>query len=454
VPFCRCDDPEKYDVASGDIVVARTGATTGKSYLIGTVPEPAVFASYLIRVRTAPAASPSYVAAYMQSPAYWQQITTVSKGTAQPGANASILGELTLPLPPLAEQRRIAAKLEDLLTRGRRAKNTLDAIPPLLETLRRSILAAAFRGDLTAEWREKHPDVEPADRLLARIHAERRKKWEEAELARLRAKGKAPTDDRWKEKYREPEPIDASELPELPEAWAWASLESITDAERGIPYGIVLTGEEDPSGTPTVRCGDIKAFCIDIAGLKRVRGDIVAEYQRTRLEGGEVLLAIRGTVGATAVATPAMKGMNISREVAMIPPLGGQDSRMLMYCLASPEAQARLLKHVKGVAQSGINLSDLRTLPVPIVPVHEQAALNVAIDRALGGVARLVAQHARAVASLPQFDAAILAKAFRGELVLQDPDDEPAEVILARLKAAMASAKQAGTKRALRKPRP
>jgi type I restriction enzyme S subunit len=123
----------------------------------------------------------------------------------------------------LREQRRIVAKLDALTERSRRAKAALDAIPPLIEKFKQSVLAAAFRGDLTADWRAAHPDVEPASELFKRIRVERRRRWEEAELAKLTAKGKAPTDDRWKAKYEEPEAVDASELPELPRSWCWAS---------------------------------------------------------------------------------------------------------------------------------------------------------------------------------------------------------------------------------------
>ena len=125
---------------------------------------------------------------------------------------------------PLNEQRRIVAKLEALQARSRRAREALDAVPPLLEKLRQSILAAAFRGDLTKDWRAKHKDVEPASKLLERIRAERRKKWEEAELAKMKAKGKAPKGDEWKAKYKEPEPVDATGLPELPEGWCGVEL--------------------------------------------------------------------------------------------------------------------------------------------------------------------------------------------------------------------------------------
>src|SRR5690606_23092422 len=83
-------------------------------------------------------------------------------------------------VPPLNEQRRIVSKIEALTVRSRRAKEALDAVPTLLDKLRQSILASAFRGDLTADWRAKHPDEEPASVLLERIRAERRRRWEEA----------------------------------------------------------------------------------------------------------------------------------------------------------------------------------------------------------------------------------------------------------------------------------
>ncbi len=115
---------------------------------------------------------------------------------------------------------------------------------------------------------------------------------------------------------------------------------------------------------------------------------------------------------------------------------------MLMYCLASPETQARLLKHVKGVAQSGINLSDLRTLPVAVPPPGEQAALVIAIEHALGTLSRAGVCQAESSSALVRLEAACLAKAFRGELASQDPGDEPAEALLARLRAGESTAER------------
>ena len=123
--------------------------------------------------------------------------------------------DLELPLPPLAEQQRIVAKIEALQERSRRAREALSEVGPLLEQFRQSVLAAAFRGDLTADWRAAHPNVEPASELLHRIRAERRRRWEQAELVKYEAKGQKPPKN-WKEKYKEPEPVDDSDLAQTP----------------------------------------------------------------------------------------------------------------------------------------------------------------------------------------------------------------------------------------------
>ena len=125
VPWCECDSKSAREaqLQSGDIVFARTGATTGKSFLIRDCPSGAIFASYLIRVRVGENVDPSYVSHFFQTPEYWAQITSSARGVAQPGVNATTLKAIKIPLAPLAEQRRIAAILEraDALRTKRRA---------------------------------------------------------------------------------------------------------------------------------------------------------------------------------------------------------------------------------------------------------------------------------------------------------------------------------------------
>jgi len=118
-----------------------------------------------------------------------RQLLEMRRGATKAGLGLDDIRRVDVGFPPLPEQRRIVAKIEALQERSRAAREALDAIPPLLDRFRQSVLAAAFRGDLTADWRANNPDVEPASVLLERIRIERRRRWEEAQLAKLKAKG-------------------------------------------------------------------------------------------------------------------------------------------------------------------------------------------------------------------------------------------------------------------------
>lgn len=124
VPYCSCPDVDlsRYSLKIGDIVFTRTGATTGKSYLIRECPPNAVFASYLIRIRPNAKVDPRYLAYFFDTPDYWGQVALRAQGAGQPGINASKLKELSIPLPPLPEQKRIAAILDqaDAIRRKRK----------------------------------------------------------------------------------------------------------------------------------------------------------------------------------------------------------------------------------------------------------------------------------------------------------------------------------------------
>jgi type I restriction enzyme S subunit len=114
IPFCKATDQEEKEnsLAPGDIVFARTGATTGKSFLVRNCPERAVFASYLIRVRPSDQIDAVYLSKFFQSENYWSQIRKSARGAAQQGVNSTVLKELNVPFPPLEEQRRIAAIID------------------------------------------------------------------------------------------------------------------------------------------------------------------------------------------------------------------------------------------------------------------------------------------------------------------------------------------------------
>lgn len=149
VPTCAIDEAneEKKRLQSDDIVIARTG-NTGKSFLVKSPPR-AVFASYLLRVRSYGDAMPQYLKAFFGCDSYWRQIIDSTMGTVQPNVNASRLGNLEVPLPPLTEQKRIVAILNQQLAAVDHAKKAADERLETAHDLRRVLLAETFHQGLT-----------------------------------------------------------------------------------------------------------------------------------------------------------------------------------------------------------------------------------------------------------------------------------------------------------------
>ena len=118
VPYCDISEgnKNKYLLQNNDILIARTGGTIGKTYLVKNIMKQAVFASYLIRAIPSLHANSEYIKLFMDSPLYWEQLKNFSMGTGQPNVNGQSLNKLKIPLPPLAEQMRIVSKVEELMT--------------------------------------------------------------------------------------------------------------------------------------------------------------------------------------------------------------------------------------------------------------------------------------------------------------------------------------------------
>ena len=168
VPYCKIDDKSKskYSLSFGDIVVARIGATTGKSYMIIDEVD-AVYASYLIRVsiQRKELLRSKYLYYFLQCPSYWRQITELSSGIAQPGVNGNKLKTLQLPIPEVKEQDIIVDYLDRLLPVERQAKESAEQVIAQIDTMKKSILSRAFRGELGTN----DPSDESAEELLKRI---------------------------------------------------------------------------------------------------------------------------------------------------------------------------------------------------------------------------------------------------------------------------------------------
>lgn len=285
-------------------------------------------------------------------------------------------------VPPRAEQTRIADHLDTLLARVEACRERLDRVPAILKRFRQSVLAAATSGELTRDWRKERSGT-----------------------------------------------LDT-------ESWVSTKLVDLCVASRAITYGVIKLGEEAPSGVPCLRTSNVRWLRIDTEGMKRIAPALCAEFGRTVLQGGEVLVNVRGTLGGVAVVDSTMRGWNISREVAVVPlDQKRVNPHFLAFWIGSDDRQRWLSKVEKGVAYTGINIEDLRTLPVSVPPLEEQLEIVGRVQAFLEAADELERRHAKIAGVTAPLTPSLLAKAFRGELVPQDPNDEPAAALLARIAA-------------------
>ena len=184
VPFCEIDKKAlcNYLLEKDDIVIARTGGTVGKSFIISDNPVVAVFASYLIRIKPIRGLYIPYIAAYLESPCYWRQLTNATSGTGQPNVNGQSLSHLLVPIPPSNEQKRILAEVNSLnphLQKYTATQGRLDTLnKSLKDSLKKSVLQEAIQGRLVPQ----NPSDEPVSVLLEHVLKERQKLLKEGAL--------------------------------------------------------------------------------------------------------------------------------------------------------------------------------------------------------------------------------------------------------------------------------
>ncbi|MBX3221910.1 MAG: restriction endonuclease subunit S [Labilithrix sp.] len=422
---------ERYGLRQGDVLICE-GGEPGRAAIWDGRTSDMKFQKALHRVRPHATLLPEWLVYRLWHDAQAGRLSSYFTGTTIKHFTGTSLARYELPLPPLNEQRRIVAKLEALQARSRRAREALGAVPPLLEKLRQSILAAAFRGDLTKDWRAKNKDVEPASKLLERMRTERRKKWEQAELAKMKAKGKPPTDDKWKAKYKEPAPVETGGLAELPDGWCWVSIETAGDVLLGRRRAAqeYVAGQDGRVMRPYVRVANVKEDRLELTDVLEMPFNDV-ELSLYRLLPGDIILSEGQSpelVGQSAVFEGGVEDLCIQATVHRF--------RAYLSGTTSAFAQLVFLSHLhSGVFMRASSLTTniahltserLKPLPFPLPPIAEQSEIVRRVREVLertNSVATLVKQLRAEERTL---SAATLAKAFRGELVPQDMGDEAA----------------------------
>ncbi|TET34329.1 MAG: restriction endonuclease [Planctomycetota bacterium] len=431
-------------------VIGRVGAHCGNIHIVippAWITDNAIYATYvpsLIHLR--------FVVLALSN----LNLNIESQGGAQPFINQKALNSISLPIAPLDEQKRIVSKIEELFSYLDAGVATLKRVKENLKRYRVSILKAAVEGKLTEKWRSENPVKEPAPKLLERILTERRKKWEENYLAECKAKNRKPPKD-WKKKYKEPAQPDTSNLPELPDGWCWATAEQLSYESMN---GFGKRRQEKGKPVIVLRLADILDGKVSYNDTRKINA-LDSEISKFRLTPNDILvLRVNGSAD--------LVGRMVTFE--------NEDTEPVLYCdhfirlkFRFPEianwlrlyADSKTVrdyiyhKKISSAGQNTVSQTTISSLAVPLPPIDEISAIVETYDQQFYSTKAYSAILQKSTLKASSLRQSILKRAFEGKLVPQEPDDEPASILLERIKAEREAAKpkKKPTKKKPRKPR-
>jgi type I restriction enzyme, S subunit len=187
-------------------------------------------------------------------------------------------------------------------------------------------------------------------------------------------------------------------------------------------YGVLQPGPDVEGGVPLVRVGDIDDGIVEIAGIKRIDPKIAAQYPRTALRGGEVLITLVGAIGRTGVAPASLQGANTARAVGVIPLAAHMNPAWVEIWFRNPEKILEMTSKAHEVARKTLNLEDVRVAIVGIPPLPEQRAIVTEVERRLSVVSQLEKTVEANLMRAERLRQAILRRAFKGKLVRQESE--------------------------------
>ena len=439
----KAEQLARHTFTPGDILITKLGDPLGKACLAPSAIVKGVLVADVVRARlTHHWIDRRFLCYQINADNVVEQFKEQTKGTTRPRVNLTKIRTLDVRLCPLSEQTRIVEKLEELLSDLDAGVAELKAAQKKLGQYRQSLLKAAVEGALTAEWRAAQKvgagetALETGAQLLERILTERRARWEAKQLTKFAEQGKVPPKD-WQKKYPEPVQPDTSDLPELPEGWVWASVEQLSEFVRN---GLSKTPNTDGRGFPIFKINAVRPMTVSFAAIKHIElceseaadywvevGDVLA----TRYNGSVDLLGVFGMVKAVLQRT-----LHPDKLIRMKPMLGVRLGAWMEVCGNVGVSRAHLVARVKTTAgQTGISGEDLKKTPIPLPPFAEQEIALTELEERLQAVKELEVPTEHSLKQSAAQRKNILKAAFSGQLVPQDPNDEPASVLLARIRA-------------------
>ena len=362
----------------------------------------------------------AYLFYFLQS--QYGHINTRPKGVGIPHIDPSVLWNIAFPLPPISEQDRIVVKIEELFTQLDAGVAALEKAKAQLRRYRQAVLKAAVEGELTREWREAHRgELEPASVLLERILEERRAKRE------AKHPGK---------QYKSPVPPDTESLPELPERWVWITAETACRIVSGYAFKSKDFCEE---GIPVVKIANVGYGEFLWKQQQYLPSEFTQKHSEYRVFPDTVLLALtrpitNNTVKACLYPSSASVGL-LNQRVAMLVPHQGYSRSLLVHLLQSEFFKRQITTGMSETLQPNLSPLRLKMFALPLSPLAEQHRIVAEVEQRFSVIDEMEKAVEQSLKRAERLRQSILKRAFEGKLVPQDPSDEPASVLLERIKA-------------------
>lgn len=377
--------------------------------------------------------APQFLLALVQTQSFIDAMSAVVQGALYPAVRPRDIAAYSFSFETPFQQARIVAKLEELLTDLDAGVDELKAAQRKLKQYRQSLLKSAVEGTLTAEWRAQRTPTETGAQLLQRILTGRRALWEAKQLANFKKQGKTPPKD-WQKKYFEPVPLDTTDLPNLPAGWVWASVEQLGHVQLGRQRSPSKVGKANP--TSYIRAANITEGGVDLSDVLEMEFS-ETEKETFALKVGDVLLT-EASGSPEHVGRPAIwkrvEGLYCFQNTVLRFSPEGIGSEYAFYSFLAMQKLGVFSKLSGGVGINHLSAGKFSKLPVPLPPVDEQIALVETIKQSFSRCDDQLSFNAHALKQSTAQRQNILRAAFAGQLLPQDPNDEPAGVLLERIR--------------------
>lgn len=342
----------------------------------------------------------------------------LDKSTTIPSLAKTDLLQIEIPLPPLPEQHRIVAKIEALFTSLDQGIASLKTAQQQLRIYRQAVLKWAFEGKLTEVWRTQQKTLPDGKEILTLLKSEKKEVCQNKGI-----------------KLKDTQPISSeelSELPELPIQMVWARLNDLIWSVKDGPH---YSPSYQESGILFISGGNIKQDGIDFKKAKYISVELHEELsKRCKPEKGDILYTKGGTTGIARVNTYDFE-FNVWVHVAVLKHLPSINPFYLQHVLNSQHCYNQSQKYTHGVGNQDLGLTRMILITLPICSLEEQNQIVAAIETRLSVCDKLEETILKSLQQAEALRQSILKKAFIGKLVPQDPADEPAAVLLERIRA-------------------